>query len=132
MSAPLPSDRRHAHRWAIVVAAALAGIVLVLVVSAATPVFRPATESAASYDAGYAAGHLQGVALPQEELDARTAVAFTRGQQFQAAGPADRFAAALLAMHAVLSAQASGGPFDQGYAAGWADALAGTPPLFDD
>lgn len=121
-----------ARRFAWPALAGGVGVALVLVVAATTTLFEPAADAAASYAAGYDAGLAVGGAPQEEELAARTAAAFQRGQDFQVAPPSDRLAAALLAMHAVLSAVARGGPFDRGFTSGWADGVAGRPSRFSE
>ena len=107
--------------------AVLTGVALVLVVAATTELFEPADIGAESYQVGFDAGWEDSSTPDADLLAGRAEVALARGTQAGATNPLARLLVAMLEMHIAHSATAVGGPFDQGFEAGRADALAGRP-----
>lgn len=107
--------------------ALLSGVTLVLIVAATTELFEPADIGVESYQVGFGAGWADSSTPDADVLAGRADAALGRGTQAGSTNPGARLIVAMLEMHIAHTATALGGPFDQGFEAGRADALAGLP-----
>ena len=129
----LQSARRLAQSWIVarrwIGVALLGGVALVLIVAATTELLEPGDIGAESYQVGFDAGWAESATPDADVLAARADTAFSRGLRNGVTNPSARLIAAMLEMHVTLAATAVGGPFDQGFEEGRADALAGRPSI---